>query len=246
MTFSALKIDKDSPVPMYHQLKEAIKEQILNGDLKPNEKIPSENMLAETYSISKMTVRQAMSRLVSEGLINREQGRGTFVAPKHLKHPLRRMASFTEDMRSRNLEPGSKILKFERIPAPKEVAEALSIEHGEEVTRIKRLRLANDRTVGLHDTYLRKDIQISQESLESTGSLYKLLESKKGVQFKGGEDSIEAIQATEQLSEILKVPANTALLQVTRIAKDSRGEPLEYVVAVYRADLYRYTIQLNR
>lgn len=240
-----VEIDKSSPVPIYHQIEEALREIILSGNLEPNERLPSGNELSDRYGISPMTVRQAMSGLVRDGLIYRKRGRGTFVAPRKMEHPLLRMTSFTEDMRARGLDPGSRLLRLEKIPAPQEVAEALGIEAGEPVTRVKRLRLADGHRVGVHDAYLRGPLDISPEVLEAEGSLYRLLDTKD-ISLVEGKDVIEAIEATEEHSELLNIPVGTALLQVTRTAIDRRGQAMEHVIACYRADLYRYTIQLKR
>jgi GntR family transcriptional regulator len=154
------------------------------------------------------------------------------------------MASFTEDMKSRGLVPGSHILCFEAIPAQPYVAEALDLEPNAEVTHIKRLRLADDLAVGVHNTYLR-DVDISCEELEVTESLYEVLQSK-GIYLNEAEDMIEAVAATEEVADLLKMTPGSPILQVTRVARGLSGKPIELVIATYRNDLYRYIIRLKR
>jgi GntR family transcriptional regulator len=237
-----IEIDKSSPVPIYHQLQEGIKSLILQRELRPNDRIPSENEFSRQFDISPMTVRQALNGLVNEGFVYRERGRGTFVSPKYMKHPV--LTGFSEDMRSRGFEPSSRIIEFAPEPASKATAGNLKIQPGDTVLRIKRLRLVNGRAVGIHTAYLRRDIDITREELEQTGSLYRLFENKN-IRLMGGLDEIQAILADDQLSVLLNVDVGRALLQLTRITEDATGSPVEHVVAIYRADFYRYTARLK-
>lgn len=241
---SQFAIDKQSPVPLYHQLQEHLKQLISNGELEPHDRVPSENELAQRYDISPMTVRQAMNELVNQRLIYRQQGRGTFVAPRPMAHPLTRLSSFSEDMRARGIEPGAQILNFELVPAEDPVASALDVEPDRKVLYIKRLRLADGRAVGIHNAYLR-DVEITRSALEEIGSLYQLLEAR-GSRLAEGEEVIEAVAATEEIAHLLHVTPGSPLLQVTRTMVDDTLQPVEFVIATYRADLYRYTIRLQR
>lgn len=241
---TSIAIQRDSPVPIYHQLSSGIITLIQDGNLAANDRLPSENEFAAAYGIVPMTVRQAMNELVKGGYIYRMRGRGTFVAPRPMKHTLERLGSFSEDMRSRNLIPGSKILIFENISAPAHIADHLLIKAGSPVIHIRRLRLANDEPVGLHDAYL-PGVKFTRDELEEEGSLYALLE-KKEVILTEGDDVIEAIEAGKEISEMLKVRRGAALLRMTRTSRDSTGRTVEYVEAIYRADFYRYAIRLKR
>lgn len=239
-----ITIDKDSPIPIYHQLSNGIISLIHNNDLAPNDRLPSENELSQLFSISPMTVRQAMTDLVNDGYIYRIRGRGTYVAPRFLEHTLERLVSFSEDMRARNLTPGSRILSFGLIEAPPHVARGLRLAEGSSVIHIKRLRLANDEPVGLHDAYI-AGVEFTRDELEEFNSLYAVLE-EHDIILTEGDDVIEAIEATEELSQMLKVRQGSPLLQMTRSSRDSTGRTVEFVEAVYRADLYRYAIRLKR
>ncbi len=241
---SIIVIDKQSHTPIYRQIQAHFKQLILDGQLKPQDMLPSETELARRYSISVMTVRQAMNELVNEGLIYRERGRGTFVARRPMVHPLQRLESFSEDITARGLTPAAQILSFEHIPAPEEVALALELEPGHEVLRIKRLRLADDRPVGIHDSYLR-GVYFDQTTLEKYNSLYALLEDR-GLILANGEEVLEAIAADQEASELLKVPLGAPLLLVSRTVYLESGQPIEFVTATYRADLYRYAVRLKR
>lgn len=238
-------IDKNTPVPLYHQLQEAIKNLIQQGDLKADERIPSENDFSKQFDISPMTVRQALNGLVHEGYIYRKRGLGTFVAPRPVKHSLEKLVSFTEEVRAHGFKPSGSILFFGNVPAEDDVSQGLQIEPGTPVLRIKRLRFANQNPVSLHDAYLRGNPPITREELEDTGSLYRLLE-KKNIFIAGGVDEIGSVAADEEMSKYLHVNAGSPMLQLRRITEDRTGSTIEYVIATYRADFYHYTIRLRR
>lgn len=239
-----IRIDKYSPTPIYRQIEDVLRERIKSGLLRPYDLIPSENELSKILGVSPMTVRQAMSLLVKDGFAYRERGKGTFVAPPRLDHPLTRMVGFSEDMQARGLHPTNLILQFKNLAASSDVAELLQPPVGEQVLFIKRIRYLDGHPIGIHETYLR-GVQFTQAELEQTGSLYQLLQSQ-GVVFEGGQDVIEAISATEEMSELLAVAPKEPLLQVTRVAYRLGGVPIELVHAVYRSDFYRYRIALKR
>src|SRR5215472_9864244 len=136
-------IYRNSPVPRYHQLKEILREKIRSGEWKPGDIIPSERELSETYGISRMTARQAITDLVNEGLFYREQGKGTFVSQRKITQQLLHLTGFTEDIKARGQRPGTKVLSAETIPADEGTAEKLRIDPGTSVFRLRRLRIAD-------------------------------------------------------------------------------------------------------
>ncbi|GGE15840.1 hypothetical protein GCM10011571_16830 [Marinithermofilum abyssi] len=136
-------IDKSSPVPIYYQLEEHIKSQIEKGELKPGDCLPSEREYSEKYGISRMTVRQAINNLVSDGYLIRQKGKGTFVSERKFEQKLSELTSFTEDMKARGLKPDSKLLQFEIIPSDDAIATQLSIKRHDPVYQIRRIRLAD-------------------------------------------------------------------------------------------------------
>ncbi|MFW6070089.1 MAG: GntR family transcriptional regulator [bacterium] len=244
MTDLELRLDKDSPVPLYHQLQEHLKQLIMDGTLEPHRQLPSENELSRSFHISPMTARHALNELAQDGLIYRQQGRGTFVAERPFDHSLLQFVGFSEDMRARGLEPDSKILVWERCAPPPDVARAMGVEEGQALLRVRRLRLADGAAVGIHDVFLR-GVALARRELEEKKSLYRLLE-EKGVALAEAEESFEAVSATEEEGRLLEIAPGSPLLRVHRLTFDQSGAPVEHVVATYRADLYRYTIRIKR
>lgn len=239
-----IQINKHRPIPIYRQIEEQIEQRIKDGSWPPGTMLPSETSLAAHFGISVMTVRQAMSHLVNKGLIYREKGRGTFVSPLPLVHPLHRLNSFSEDMQARGLHPTSQVLVFETCPAPEFVAVQLACVPGQQLLHIKRLRLADERPVGVHDVYLTR-LDLDRAELIRMGSLYRLLE-QKGITLVEAEEHLDAIAADVELAGLLKVPKGAPLLQLMRISWDRQHVPTEIVQATYRANFYRYTVKLYR
>lgn len=244
MNLLAIEIRKDSPIPLYFQLQTGIAALIESGVLRPGECLPSENVLARQYNISPMTVRQAMSELVSYGYVHRQRGRGTFVSTRRMEHPLDQLVSFSEDMRARGMSPSSQILLFEQIMPPGELAAHIQLPADTLLTRVKRLRFANGESVGIHDSYLH-NVSLTANELKHNHSLYALL-AEKGIQLGEGEDMIEAVAATKEAAHLLNVKPGAPLLRTTRFAWDSHGQFVEYVVALYHANLYQYRTRLKR
>jgi len=244
MDVLSLDIDKNSPVPIYYQLRQGIASLIEAGDLKPGECLPSENELSHAYGVSPMTVRQALAELVNAGYVRRERGRGTFVSQRRMQHSLENLVSFSEDMQQRHIRPGSRVLIFEQSPAPPEVTARVGLPPESIVTRIKRVRLADDVPVGIHDSFV-YGVTFTRDDLERTGSLYQLLE-RHDIHLSEAEETIEAVAATREDAALLRVAAGFPLLKTSRFSWATTGQFVEYVVARYHADLYRYTLRLRR
>jgi len=244
-----LTLDRTSGVPLYVQLREALRRIITSGVLPNGACLPSETELSKTLHISRMTVRNALTDLERAGLIIRAQGVGTVVNFSHFEHNLKALTSFTEDIRGRGMVPSSKLLEVSSVPAPEPVAKALGLPTGATVDRVRRLRLANSRPAGIHDAYLLRGA-VDLTRLDENASLYQLLEGR-GIVLTAATETLEAVAAGDDEAQLLQLPAGAPLLQVVRTTLGRRpggrfDEPIEYVVARYRPDLYRYSVSLQR
>src|SRR5688500_2160603 len=137
------------PLPRYYQLKEILRERIRTGEWAPGALIPSERELCERYGISRMTARQSVTALANEGLLYREQGKGTYVGRPKIPQQLLRLTGFTEDMKAREQRPGAMVLTAEMWPAADATAERLRVRLGQPVFRVRRLRLADSEPLAL-------------------------------------------------------------------------------------------------
>lgn len=144
-------------VPNYFRLESHLRESIRNGDLKPGNPIPPESHLCQQYSVSRTTVRQALSRLVYDGLIVRHRGRGSFVAEPRLEHS-KPFLSFEEEMLARGATTGIKLLDMRTEPVEGRAAENLGLPAGTAVMVLERLRFVNGQVVGYEIRYLPEQI----------------------------------------------------------------------------------------
>src|SRR5262245_1886421 len=147
-------LSRDLPVPLYHQVKTSILHEIEAGHWRPEDRLPSEDDLAERFRVSKITVRQAMRDLAERGYIRREQGRGTFVQRPPLIEGPRTLTSFTEEMRKQGAQASSEVLEQGTAPASADVAAMLGIGEDEPVFRLRRLRLADGDPMGVQTTFI--------------------------------------------------------------------------------------------
>lgn len=233
------RIDRASKLPLYHQLYQILRGHILSGEWKPGDMIPPESELIERYQISRTTIRQVLDLLTKEGFIYRQQGRGTFVAHPSVEQTLVRIVNFTEDMRMRGCAPSSKVLFSGLIPAPPDIAEKLTVEPGEELARLDRLRLADDEPMSVEESYLvhRYCPGVLQGDYEAN-SLREALARKYGIRWTRAKQSIRAILTPRELVGLLGVQPRSALLFLERISYSQDNVPIEFLRIYYRADRY--------
>lgn len=241
-----MTIDKKSPVPIYHQLEEVIRTQIDTGLLQPDDAIPSEREFAEQYQISRMTVRQALTNLVNEGILYRKKGTGTFVNKRKVEQVLQGLTSFSEDMMERGLKPSSKIISYETIPAKRSVASRLGISEGDKVLQIERIRLADDVPMALETAYMPFHLTKGLNVELAKDSIYQFIEEELSLTIEEAYQELGAVVATAHDAKYLQIEENTPVLRIIRITNLEDGTPFEYVISSFRADRYRFFNTLKR
>ncbi len=244
------EINRHLPVALYYQLKTIIRDQVEKGMLKPGEMIPSENEFMKRYGVSRTTVRQAIGDLVAEGILERIQGKGTFVASQKLQQNLFALTSFSEDIRNLGRTPSSLEIEKGYVRPALPVADFFELASSESlVFFLSRVRLVDDEPVGMHTVYLPEDIAEQADLMErdfSTGlSLYHTLE-ESGVTFGEAEETLEAGSAPPEASARLNIAEGAPVLLLDRLSYTPSGRPLEYNHMVYRSDRYKYRIRLPR
>src|SRR5690242_8139369 len=161
-------LDKNLPVPLYHQLQAVLKAEIDSRKWQADEQLPNEAKLAERFGVSKITVRQALQQLADLGYIRREHGRGTFVERRKFDEGPRELTSFTEEMRRHDLSARSLILSQGIVEAEPRVADALHVELMSPVFVLKRVRLAGGEPMSVQTAHipgaLVPDLEVSEES----------------------------------------------------------------------------------
>ncbi|MFF8871861.1 GntR family transcriptional regulator [Streptomyces massasporeus] len=235
-------LDRGSPVPLYHQLAQQLEAAIEHGVLAPGNLLGNEVDLSVRLGLSRPTVRQAIQSLVDKGLLVRRRGVGTQVVHSQVKRPLE-LSSLYDDLETAGQAPTTAVVRNEVVPASCEVAAALGVPEGEEVTVLDRLRRTHGRPVALLRNHLPVSLlDLDGARLESTG-LYRMMR-QAGITLHSARQTIGARAATAQEAARLDEREGAALLTMQRTAYDDTGRPVEYGTHIYRASLYTFDFQL--
>jgi DNA-binding GntR family transcriptional regulator len=242
-TMTERPLDRSSPIPLYFQIAENLKQAIEDGTLKPGERLDNELDLTERLGVSRPTVRQAVQRLVEQGLVIRRRGLGTVVvAPRILRSVA--LTSLYDDLSANHRHPATTVLAAREIEADGELASVLALPVGAAVLSVERLRLADGTPLAIMHNFLPAGLLRGrpEDLLEKTG-LYELLRSQ-GVELDAGEQVIGARHVTAQEAKLLQAPRTATVLTMTRTTFDTAGRPVEHGSHAYLADRYSFKMTL--
>ncbi|MCB2296887.1 GntR family transcriptional regulator [Clostridium tagluense] len=241
------KISKDIPIPLHYQIKEILQEMIENEILKPGQAIPTERELCEIQGVSRMTVNKAIMSLVNEGLVYREQGKGTFVSIAKVNREISQLKGFTEQMEENGVISKTKILSFKVIEATKKYKLELKMpEEENKIIEIIRLRFSDEQPVAIETAWLPYYLfkGMTRDIIENK-SLYAIFREKYGHYPDKAKQTIEPTMLNEYESKLLN-QENSALALIFRRTTYLENEtPIEYTKAIYRSDKYKYQIILK-
>lgn len=247
MGWDAIRLSDDG-APKWFQIANILRQSIVEGEFQAGDVMPTEAHLNDVFDVSRTTARSALNKLVQEGLITRRSGVGSIVLGGRVDQPVNQIRGFTEDMLLRGLKPSFSVLSAGWEQASGEVAHALGLASSDKPFRSDRLLRANDRLMGYSVSWIRPDLFGSvappTEAQLAGGSLYAWLRENLDVEISGGVEFIEANLASEEIARLLDVEPASAVLVVTRIAKSASGMPVEFAVVTYRADRYRFRVEL--
>jgi GntR family transcriptional regulator len=233
----------DSVVPKHQQLRTILAE-LATTQLRPGDMLPSERQLCADYGVSRITVREALGQLVSEGLLVRTQGKGTFVAHRPARSRLH-IASFHEDMRRMGLEPSTVVLSAGLVPSPPPLTvERLGLAPGGAAYHVRRLRLADRLPMSVDDAWYSAELLPGLDELDLQASLYDTLARHYGRPIDHAEQTVSAGLAGEEIGRLLDIPGSGPVLAFDRVSY-SRGNAVEHARSWYRADRYELFMSLD-
>jgi GntR family transcriptional regulator len=241
-------VDRSAPLPLYYQLKQILLAEMKRRHLEPGDRFPGDHELCNTYGVSRTVVRQALSELEAAGVIERINGRGTFVAqPKTAEGLAQSLTGLYEDVTARGAELYSEVRQLEAVPADDQIAEALQIEVGAPVIALDRLRFVNGSPWALTMTHIPYELApgLLEEDMTQQ-SLYALLEGKYGVQLKHGRRTIDATTADAALARDLRIRRGAPVLVLSSTSYGMNDRPVEVFVAYHRGDRSRFEVVLTR
>jgi GntR family transcriptional regulator len=241
-------MDRHSRVPFYVQLKDLLKGRVEDGSWRPGDRLPSEAELCADFDVSRTVVRQALSELALEGLVVRQQGRGSFVArPKINEALVQRLTGFHQDMAERGFRPVSRVLRQELEPASATLARHLGVDVGTPLVAIERLRFVAEEPLLLVTTHIPRDLcpRLLDVDLRHR-SLYEVLEQEASIVISRGRRWIEAVAANARQATLLKVEKGAPLIRLESVSYLADGTPVEFYHAIHRSDRARFEVELVR
>ena len=243
----AMRGSEDPHLPRHYVIRQHLQHLMLTKTLKPGDQIPTEQEMMRIFSVSRITVRQAVGQLVATGSLVAKPGRGTYVAQPRIQQDLKKLTGFVEDMDTLGLKASATVVKLAVVKADYQVAEKLRLPKGARVTYIERIRLAEGQPLSFDVTYLPIDIgeRIASENLQ-VNPVFSLLEDKYGIKLAEAEYAIEASLASSTVARHLRMRAGAPILLIERNTYDVNGRPIDYEKLYYRGDRIRYKTLLKR
>ena len=227
-------------VPRYYEIEQALRSRI--AVLEPHAALPSDAQLCDEFGVSRMTARNAVQRLVQEGLVYRVPGRGTFVAAGDAHRTATHILSFSDEMRRRGREPSSRLVESSVRRASEDERSRLGTD---EVAVLRRVRLADGEPLALETAVFAapRVARILEGDLERVSVFARLAES--GLVPTAGRAAIGAQAATEEDARLLGVRKGEPLLVERRLIRDQNGEPLEWTESRYVGSRYGLDVDFD-
>lgn len=232
-------------LPAYQKIQGAIRKRIEAGELRPGDAVASERDLAKIHMVSLMTARHALAGLEQDGVVERRRGIGTFIAAPKIH--FNKLMSYTEQMSSRSLTAGSKILFAKVIDNEQEATARLSLPPVSKVVKLERLRHAAGEPFALEVCYLSAaEFEDMLSAPLTRESLFAILERDYKVEIGYADEEIDATAADPRIAELLGVPRREPLLRIRQVIYSTKGKAVLYVLGFYRSDRHNLVIRRFR
>lgn len=230
-------LDKNSPIPLYYQLKTILLDEIRKGNYKDRSLIPTENEIGEMFDISRTTVRQAISELVQEGHLRRVKSKGTFVTKPKVAYRLL-SSVYDNDIILSGRERGLKVLGIGYVPIPKDIPELKeATKNGDQAIYVERLRMADDEPICVVKSYLRGDLfaEVLNRDMNVT-RIGSIMNEKPETRVARLERTVEAVIAGKEYAEKLEIEPECALQKIVTKRYNHLGELMDVSYGFYRGD----------
>jgi GntR family transcriptional regulator len=243
---SSLISENMSHQPLYLQIREALKKQILDGDYAPFDRLPSESALMETFGVSRITVRQSLRDLHAEGLIFSSQGKGTFVSKPKAMQDVQYLQGLSEAMTPKGYETTAKLLSIREVKPNKDVQKNLNITTKAGAIEVVRVRYLNREAVSVDTSYFPMSIGQKLFARDLTGDIFPLLENELRIPLGRADINLEARSADGDTAKLLAIEAGDPIMWVQRLVHDVDGNPVDYEYLAFRGDAYKYRFRIER
>lgn len=234
-------------MPLYRTIAQHIKSEIQAGNFIEGETIPTEKSLSEQFDASRVTVRQAIDLLVTEGMLHKVQGSGTYVKEQaKVEHNIYELVSFTEEMTNLDKQPENKILNFQMIQSDARIQRKLQLDSNAPVYYIRRQRFIDDIPYVVEDTYMPVHLFPDLTYQVMVTSKYDYIENQKGFQIKESFQEVLPILPDSEIAELLNTTEQQPILKVKSYSVLSDDIPFEYSEVYFKSDEYRFTVRARR
>ncbi len=242
----AFLVNRNLPIPLYFQVAESIRDKIIQNIYQIGGHIPTESQLQIEYDVSRETIRKAISNLVAEGLIEIVRGKGTFVVEPKIVHRVGSIYGCTEEILVRGMIPTTKLLEISELSPPESMRVDMRLSGSGKIIKLKRLKYADGKPVAILTSYIPSKFVpgICKDNFID-GSLYKTFEQVYHHVLSRAEEVIEAGSADEQEARIFGIQTNSPVLVVNRLTYLENKSVIEKLIAFYRSDVYKYTVQME-
>lgn len=241
-------IKRDSPLTLSYQLKQILEDMVSSGKYKIGDPFPTEREIAEQFGVSRITVREAIGHLVYQGILRREQGRGTFVSQPKTYERVNELISYTQDMLNRGMKPSSKVLALKLERPSWEVMNSLRLGESDKVIKLARLRLADKEPMTTQTAYLPYSIcpEVYEKKFDWTTQSLNFVLKDLGLKVVSAVQRISADIAGRPEAELLGIPSGSSLLVGQQVSYLSDNRPIEALKSVYRGDRYDIVVNLTQ
>lgn len=231
--------------PLYHQIGEVLRNQIVTGQVAVGDVLPTEMELIRTFKVSRSTVRHAIRTLAENGMVQARPGVGTVVVRTRPAEERSYLRGLTEDLARQGVATQARVLTAEMIEPTPAIRARLALHKGERVLYLARLRTIADTPLALIHSYVPESLGI-RASEDFSGPLYEIIERRHEHLITFGKDVIGARVPTREEAQQLDIHGGTPVLVIRRTAYTEHERPVEYVEAAIRSDLYEYHVTLPR
>jgi GntR family transcriptional regulator len=235
----------DSPQPLYIQIRDALKQQILDGTYVAHQKLASENELMSLFGVSRITVRQALRELHKEGLVFSAQGKGSFVSRPKATQSLQTLEGFEEAMMAAGFAASTRMIGVSRRLPPQAVQVALRLGPSEEVLEVKRVRYVNQSPVSVDLSYFPMSVGERLVGRDLARDIFPMLENELAIALGVADIRIGAALADDDTARLLRIEQDAAVLRVERLTFDTEDRPVDFEYLMIRGDTYQYQFRVQ-
>ena len=240
-------LNRQGSKPLHKQLEEIILQNLENEVWKPNTRIPSESELSREYGVSRMTIRVTLERLVSNGLLYRVPGKGTFVASEKIESQPLVQLGIREQLEQRGYETHTHVLSVNKIMPDTMVCKHLQISDQEKVFQIHSLRFVKKAPFSIHTSYIpcKSCPDIQKQNLEDM-QLCDIIEKVYGHPIMRRVETLEAVSALPEEASLLELDTFHPLLMLENDVYTLNDQPIEYNKVLFRGDRIKLRLEYNK